>query len=84
MKLRTKLLLLMGLTAFLVVAGILLAALTYLTSTLQWIHEEATKYATTDMQIRARNNLFRFRDSHTLTALWETSVTGLEIFRPTV
>ena len=65
MKLRTKLLLLMGLTAFLVVAGILLAALTYLTSTLQWIHEEATKYATTDMQIRARNNLFRFRDNLT-------------------
>lgn len=62
MKLNTKFMLVTGITTFLILSCVLLVALSYLTSTLNKIQEDATEYAVKDMQFRAKSNLRRFGD----------------------
>ena len=62
MKLNTKFMLVTGITTFLILTCVLLVALSYLTSTLNKIQQDATEYAVKDMQSRAKSNLRRFGD----------------------
>lgn len=62
MKLNTKFMLVTGVTTFLILTCVLLAALSYLTGTLNKIQQDASEYAVKDMQFRAKSNLRRFGD----------------------
>ena len=62
MKLRTKFMLVTGVTTFLVLTCVLLVALCYLSGTLNRINHDASEYAVKDMQQKAKSNLRRFGD----------------------
>ena len=62
MKLRTKIVLHLGSTAFLAMTAVLLLAMVYTTLTLVNINEEGRRYAMEDLQLRARNALGHFQD----------------------
>ncbi len=66
MKLRTKIVLQSGVTAFLIMGGILLAAVICMSRTLTQLREEGRAYTGKDLQIRAENNFRRLQDSMTL------------------
>lgn len=62
MKLSTKFMLVTGVTTFLILSCVLLVALSYLSSTLRKIEQDASEYAVKDMQLKAKSNLRRFGD----------------------
>ncbi len=62
MKLKTKFMLVTGVTTFLVLSCVLLVALCYLSGTLKKINHDASEYAVKDMQHKAKINLRRFGD----------------------
>lgn len=62
MKLRTKIVLHLGSTAFLAMTAVLLLAMVYTALTLGKISTEGQRYAMEDLHMRARSALIRFQD----------------------